>query len=387
MRRGPVLPAAAAIAAVVLAIVVVFVLRLRTELVDAVPRTESSITAAAEEPAIDPVAEDPVPLADVDTAPVTAPCVSSEAATPARAARTARQTTARAAIVQRNIAAARERLLDSRDAEHLAAAALLSRNVSERVDDITSAFATGRQNAAIVWTAVRICAEAGDAVPCPAQQWEDQLLKLDVQNSEVWIHVAVRRLERGDAKGALAALQRAASATETNAYWPDTVELLERGLAAAGGYSFPERASIAGGVAAAHQPDYASYLSMCKTRSEVDRAWADACLHYGEVAERQSKTVLGQTSARSLQIAVLQIVGGDLPVAAVRARGRDAVATTEQRRRADALITSGPRPFSRYLAKLRESGESAAVAYMLEEAESLPSQPAPAECRQLGSRD
>ncbi len=265
------------------------------------------------------------------------------------------------------------------------------RNVSERVDDITSAFATGRQNPAIVWMAVRICAAAGDAVPCPAQQWEDQLLKLDGQNSEVWIHVAARRLERGDGKGALAALQRASSATETNAYWPDTIELLERGLAAAGGYSFPERASIAGSLAATNQPDYASYLSMCKTQSQVDRAWADACLHYGDVAELQSKTVLAQTSARSLQIAVLEIVGDDASFPQVRARGRDTAATTDERRRADALINSSPRLFARYLAKVRESGESAAVAYMLEEvlkeADSLPSQPAAAECPQPGSRD
>ncbi len=382
MRRGQVLPGAAAIAAVVLTVVVVLVLRLRTELADAVPRT-STIPEAAEEPTREPAAADPATLADVDASPSAASCVSSEPPTPFRAARTA---ALRAAIFNRNIAEARERLLASRDAEHLAAAALLSRNASERVDDITSAFAAGRQNPAIVWTAVRICAAAGNAVPCPAQEWEDQLLKLDGQNSEVWIHVAARRRERGDGKGALAALQRAASATETNAYGPDTIELLERGLAAAGGYSFPERASIAGSVAAAHQPDYASYLSMCKTQSEVDRAWADACLHYGEVAERQSKTVLAQTSARSLQIAVLEIVG-DESIPQVRARGRDTVATTEERRRADALITSGPRPFARYLAKVRESGESAAVAYMLEEANSLPSQPATAECPQPGSRD
>ena len=386
MRRGQVLPGAAAIAAVVLGIVVVLVLRLRTELADAVPRLESTIADTAEEPTRDPPDADPAALAGVDAVPAAA-CVSSEPATPATPATSARTAARRAAIVRRNIAEARERLLASRDSEHLAAAALLSLNVSERVDDITSAFATGRQNPAIVWTAVRICAAAGDAVPCPAQQWEDQLLKLDWQNSEVWIHVATRRLERGDGKGALAALQRAASATETNAYWPDTIELLERGLAAAGGYSFPERASIAGGVAAAHQPDYASYLSMCKTQSQVDRAWADACLHYGEVAERQSKTVLAQTSARSLQIAVLEIVGDGGSVTQVRARGRDTVATSEERRRADAAITSGPRLFARYLAKLRESGELAAVAYMLEEAESLPSQPVAAECPQPGARD
>ena len=59
MRRGYVLPGAAAIAAVVLAVVVVLVLRLRTELADAVPRTESTIPDAAEEPTPDPAAARP----------------------------------------------------------------------------------------------------------------------------------------------------------------------------------------------------------------------------------------------------------------------------------------------------------------------------------------
>ena len=379
MRRGFVLHGAAAIAAVVLAAVVVLVLRLRTELADAVPRTESTIAdAVAEEAAGEPADVAAASVAAVETEPSAASCMSSESAA---------EPAARSRLFRLNIGRARESLLVSRDAEHLAAAALLSRNASERVDDITRALATGRQNPTVVWTAVLICAAADNQVPCPAREWEEQLLKLDGQNSEVWIHVAARRLERGDAIEAFEAMQRAASAPVSNAYWPDTVELLERGFAAAGGYSFPERAAMAAGVAAANQPDYASQLKMCKAQSEVNRAWADACLRYGETAEAQRKTVLGQTSARTLQIELLEVVGDAESVAQVRARGRGTVATTDERRRADALIMSGPRPFARYLAKVRESGESAAVANMLEEAASLSTEPAQAECRRLESRD
>jgi hypothetical protein len=370
MRRGWVLLGAAAVAAAVLVAAVVLVLRLRTDLADAVPRTESTIADATEEAAGSPAqVVDAAPLA-VGAAPAAVSCVSSEAAT---------VTATRPRPLRVNGAGAREQLLVSRDAEHLAAAALLSRNARDRVDDITRALATGRQNPAVVWTAVQICAAADDQIACPAQEWEDRLLDLDGQNSEVWIHVAVRRLERGDARRALDAVQRAAAAPVSNTYWPDTVELLERGLAAAGGYTFPERAALAFGVAAANQPDYASYLNMCKAQSQADRAWADACLRYGQVAELQRKTLLGQTSARTLQISVLEVVADDLAVAGVRARGRANIATTEERRRADTLIMSGPRPFARYLAKLRESGESAAVAYMLEDA-SLSSQAASIEC-------
>ncbi len=374
MRRGYVLHGAAAIAAVVLAAVVVLVFRLRTELADAVPRAESTIADAVVEAPAAPAEVDAAPLAASESAPAADSCVSSKAASvPATRPRS----------IRLNGTNARVQLLVSRDAEHLAAAALLSRNARERVDDITRAFTIGRQNPAIVWTAVLICAAADSQIPCPAREWEDQLLKLDGENSEAWMHVAARRLERGETRAALDALQRAAAAPVSNAYWPDTVELLERGLAAAGGYSFSERAAIAFGVAAANQPDYASYLTVCKAQSQADRAWADACLRYGQAAEVQRKTLLGQTSARSLQIAVLEVVADDEAVARVRARGRESVATTEERRRADALIMSGPRPFARYLAKLRDSGESAAVAYMLED-ESLSAPPSTAECPQPG---
>jgi hypothetical protein len=278
-------------------------------------------------------------------------------------------------------------LLVSRDAEHLAAAALLSRNARDRVDDITNALAADRQNVLVAWTAVQICAAAGAVVPCPARQWEEQLLRLDGQNSEVLIHIAARRLERGDGNGALNAVQRAAAAPESNVYWPDTVELLERGLAAAGGFSFTERAAIAFAVAAANQPDYARHLGMCKAQSEANRSWADACLRYGEIAEVQRKTVLGQTSARTLQIAILEVVQDLESIPRVRARGRQSAVTTDERRRADALIMSGPRPFARYLGKLRESGESAAVAFMLEEAASLLTAAPQAECRLSESLD
>jgi hypothetical protein len=356
---------AMAVAAVAFAVVVTLVLRFRAELADATP----SSTLTAVEAAASPAAGDPSALpAAAEGPPPAASCVSSELAT--------RATQPRAFGIGRS--PSRERLLVSRDAEHLAAAAMMTRNVRERVADITKAMAIGSQNATIVWLAVQICGAASGRVPCPEQEWEEQLLKLDGENSEAWIQVAARRLERGDGGAAFDAMQRAASAAETNVYWPETVELAERGLAAAGGHSFADRAALAFGVAAANQPDYKSYVDMCKARSDVDRAWADACLHYGAAAEQRRKTVLGETSARTLQIAVLEAIGDDFGVAEVRARVPPGIGTVD-RRRADAMITSGPRPFALYLAKLRESGESAAVAYMLDEGAS-PTPLATAEC-------
>ncbi|HEX7236973.1 MAG TPA: hypothetical protein VF405_08440 [Gammaproteobacteria bacterium] len=364
--------AAIAVAAALLAIVITLVLRFSRELADAVPSVAPTVVERVEEARTVPADVSAAP-ANAETAPPSpARCVSSDSA---RVRRTQQS--------NRNLGLSgslwRERLLVSLDAEHLAAAAMMTRNPRSRVEDITRAMAAGSQNAAIVWHAVQICGAAGGVVPCPEREWEEQLLKLDGENSEAWIHVAARRLARGEST-AFYAIQRAASAAETNVYWPETVELIERGLDAAGGYPFSARASTAFGVAAANQPDYKGQVAMCKARSEVDRAWADACLRYGQVAEQRRKTVLGQTSARTLQIAVLEAIGDEEATAKVRARVQQGVATAD-RRRVDALIVSGPRPFERYLAKLSESGELAAVAYMLEEVPT-PSPPLSAECIQ-----
>ena len=218
--------------------------------------------------------------------------------------------------------------------------------------------------------------------PLPGPAVEDQLLKLDGQNSEVWIHVAARRLERGDSKGALAALQRAASATETNAYWPDTIELLERGLAAAGGYSFPERASIApaSGGAPARLRELLEHVQDTEpSRSSLGGRLP--ALRRGRGTAKQA--VLGQTSAgpfrsRCSRSSERRVDRG------VRARGRGTVATTEERRRADALINSGPRPFARSLAKVGRAGESAAVATCSKRPRAC-RVGRMAECQQLGS--
>ncbi len=223
---------------------------------------------------------------------------------------------------------------------------------------------TGPRGATVVWHAVQICARAAADLKCRIGNGRTSCLKLDSQNSEVWIRVALTRYGRGDTAQALDALQRAATAAETRDYWPETVEMLERALDSAGGYSFPERAVSAIGFAAASLHPYGPYVDMCRKQSEIDAEWAQACLEYGRLVERQGKTEIGLSIAQIIQIAALEGMGNAEAAQFVAAR-RDEAARSRSAEavdlRGDFFLVSNPRLFATYLAALRERGERAAV--------------------------
>lgn len=211
----------------------------------------------------------------------------------------------------------KQRLVVSPDAEHLHAAALLESEPVNRIKIITKALANSRNDAFLMWDAVRICAESLEQTSCPMQDWEDRLLELDGQNSEAWIRVAANRLLAGDSQAALRAMQRAASASETRAYWTESIEMIERGFAAGSNYTFAERAAFALVIAGSNKPNYWVYYNMCKEESVKSKDWAYACLTYGELVERQGRTELGQISAHAIQKQALELIEDDERLAAV----------------------------------------------------------------------
>ena len=214
----------------------------------------------------------------------------------------------------------KQRLIVSPDAEHLHAAALLESEPARRIELMTKALANGRNDAFLVWDAVRICAKSLEQTGCPMQAWEDRLLVLDGQNSEAWVRVTANRLLAGDNQAALRALQQAASASETRAYWTESIEMIERGFAAGSDYAFAQRAAFALGMARSNQPEYLVYYNMCKEESARSYEWAYACLAYAELVERQGRTELGQMSARAIQKQALESLGDNERLAAVVAR-------------------------------------------------------------------
>lgn len=263
-----------------------------------------------------------------------------------------------------------ERLAVSRSSEHLLAVALLAEQPAQRLEAIRSALVTAGNDPVVAWTAVQMCAAAPPDVQCPATEWESRLLSLDSQNSEAWVRVAASRFRRGDRKSALEALERSAAVSITKVYWTETIAMLERALESAGGYSFPERASIAFGLAAANQPDYQAYLAMCRSEASSSAEWAAACLNYGRLAERESKTNLGKAMAREIQIVALEAIGDRDELAQVQTRKEHAarnVAITPERVRAETAIASSPALFATYLDALNRHGEEAAIERVQEE--------------------
>jgi hypothetical protein len=274
-------------------------------------------------------------------------------------------------IIDRDTIGIRERLLESQDPEHLGAAALFADSAADQVGDITRALAGGRDNALLFSLAVQICDDVLDAVDCPIEKWEGELLRVDGQNRYAWLRVAANRLRRGEPDAALEAMQRAASAAETRAYWPGTLDMLDRARVAAGDYQFSDRAARS--MAAANIPDYAAYAQMCRTQSPASAAWASACLRYGQQAELQDTTALGRAAARAIQVASLGASGNDAAIKEVLARhaqsGGDQGAES-------GTASNSPQP-----ASLRQGGAAVARELLQAQMDDLMQHSGSAECK------
>lgn len=270
-----------------------------------------------------------------------------------------------------------DRLSVSSSTEHLHLSALLEDNSTSRIELLNRAISQNPNDAFLLWRAVQICTEERDATACDLADWERRLLMIDGQNSESWLRVAANRYRAGETNAALEALRHAATAAETRIYWTETIEMAERGFAAAGSdYAFPERAGMAFGFAAMKLPRYSDFTTMCKEQSLRSADWAYTCLGYGELAENQSKTDIGVSIGRSIQKLALEALAEEDKLAAVEARQQsyrqeqlDSIgknyAVTER------LMFSNPTIFSAYLAAIRTHGEPGARAYLAEETNRL----------------
>lgn len=269
-----------------------------------------------------------------------------------------------------------ETLVQSSSAEHLHFAALLDRDPASQVELIRRAVSLDPNDAFTLWTAVHVCADKREATGCPLRDWERRLLQVDGQNSESWLRVAANRYQARDLDGALEALRRAATSAETRAYWTEAIEMAVRGYAVIGDRSFPERAAMAFGVAAANLPNVGDYVNMCKAQSEASVEWAYSCLAYGETVEKQGKTEVGVSIGLAIQLLALEALGESEKFAEVeqrkeaRAKERRAM-YSKIRPPMDELMVSTPALFSSYLASIRTYGEFEAWSLMADEIDRL----------------
>ena len=274
------------------------------------------------------------------------------------------------------ISTLKQNLSVSASAEHLHLAALLEDDPSLRVDLLGQATLRSPHDPFLIWAAVQTCSASLISRDCPLRDWEQRLIAVDGQNSESWIRVAANRYAADELDTALEALRHASTAAESRAYWTEMIEMIERGFAAGSDYTFPERVSIAFGIAASEQPRYGDYVSMCKEQSAQSVDWAHACLAYGELVENQGKTEMGVAIARSIQIIALNALGELENAAAVeqqlQARRQGSLASVaDYNPQIERLMFSNPALFSTYLATIKSDGEEAAKRRMTVEIERL----------------
>jgi len=282
-----------------------------------------------------------------------------------------------------------DRLSVSSSTEHLHLAALLEDDSASRIELLDRAISQSPNDAFLLWRAVQICTEEGDATACDLADWERRLLTIDGENSESWLRIAANRYKAGETEAALEAMRHAATAAETRIYWTETIEMIERGLAAAGSdYPFPERAGMAFSFAAMKVPRYGDFTTMCKEQSVLSADWAYTCLGYGELAENQGKTEIGVSIGRSIQKLALEALG-ELEKAAeveqrIQARHQERLDSIKDYNPAtERLIVSNPTLFSAYLAAIRSEGEEAARRHIAAEIERLLQQQPELACEPL----
>lgn len=251
----------------------------------------------------------------------------------------------------------------SADPRHKLIAALLSRNTDAFGDHLLDALAVGADDSLVLWYAFGNC--SGDRVDCNATNLERLITTLDAQNSEVWIRVAVNRYARGDDEAALDAIRRAAAASESRIYWPETMEAAYRALNAAGGFDATDSAILAHGLAASDFPRYQEITEMCRAQSEISYDWALACLEYGRTSENQSRADLAILVAYFVQESALEALGDDRQLASVKQQRESfrsaprTTATGADSRVVDAFLMTEPGLFA-YLDLLKAGTERSA---------------------------
>ncbi len=273
-----------------------------------------------------------------------------------------------------NMEDTRDTFAEIENAEFVLAAALLDKNGERRFDLFGDAIAMNPSNPFVLWHAVATC--SNKPIQCPYDEWLQSLIEFDGQNSEVWVLAAIRLRDNGDAAGALRAMQQAGVVTDSRVYWPETVELFERSLAATSELNHYERVTWAFGLSAMSGPIYRGYVDMCRDESVYDRQWANACLSYGVHAEQYAKDMLAQSIALSMQKIALENLDDEKRLAAViakqedfRSRGmfRATPSALQQTMLREFIVASNPHIYEGFLTEFKRSGEYSAFEYSTRE--------------------
>lgn len=252
--------------------------------------------------------------------------------------------------------AARAALAASSDPEHQLAAAL-NTGVDSRAAVFGEMALPDTSRPLLLWHYLLLCRKT-EREDCPVEDLEARLLAVDSANGEAWMLVATGRYDRGDRDGALAAMQQAGAAAESNSYWDETVGMIDRALVATGGFDPRDRLVSAVGAAVTALPDWGEISTICREESARNPEWAQACADYGALTELRNEGTLGQMVAGNIRVQAVRNLGDEGRAAMLEAESRQREARRSRHRTiVNLLIQSDPVYAARYLDVLLVEGE------------------------------
>ncbi|MDJ0918562.1 MAG: hypothetical protein QNJ05_12410 [Woeseiaceae bacterium] len=161
-----------------------------------------------------------------------------------------------------------------------------------------------------LWSAVNMCLANREFSACPIEDWLEQLIAVDSQNSLVWIRAAGYYHSIGDPKRARAALDPAVIAYEVNDYWLENIMSAKTSIDVVGGLSDRVGYFLAIAVSTFYPSSRVLYEQMCKEMSAKNAVWLSSCVAYGEHVSRIATREKVRSNAMRLQADAL-IASGD----------------------------------------------------------------------------
>ena len=270
-------------------------------------------------------------------------------------------------------------LASSQDAEHLLAAAVMTLDTdpARGFDLLARARTASPGHPLVALNRLDACMAHPAQEACTGHDVEAEAIRTEGSNGALWARIAAKRQEDGDQRGAMQALQHAATAPRYDVYWIDHVKLFERALAASTGLSYSRRTVAAMGIRAAMwRPEY-ELLSTCVSGIASSPEWRPACLAFGRRLEEDGGTLLDVIFGLSIQAAVYE-AAGDTRKHAIASRKRDALRASLRQddfQAAQRLLVRDPRLLADYLDEADAYGELAAQQFLESEVARLQALP------------
>jgi hypothetical protein len=261
----------------------------------------------------------------------------------------------------------------SGDAEHLLAAALLSRYSDpllalELLDQSVELSSNAPLSA---WTAFVICGQRPN-LNCNLAEREATAIAVDSKNGAMWVQIAALRLEKGRDAAAIDAMRRAVAAPDYSSFYAEQIMHVERGLASATNLGLADRFVL--GVSFASVSPFAMNTLTSQCESEQTGVWPELCEQLGRRMATDAKDIMNKSLGLSLQKLAMTNLGDTEGLLAVQQQQQDLrriLGTVESNRVTMNLLGNDERVLRDYMSNLEVFGETVAMDRLSAEAARL----------------